>query len=63
MYLGDVIENIEIVDNVWWKGTCKGRRGLFPSNFVEKMETPESRIKRHQEGMSEMSLYCLINMR
>ena len=32
---GDIIENIEKVDEGWWIGSCRGARGLFPSNYVE----------------------------
>lgn len=33
----DIITNIEMVDEGWWKGTCNGRTGLFPATFVELM--------------------------
>ncbi|XP_052410679.1 src substrate cortactin isoform X1 [Carassius gibelio] len=32
---GDIITNVEMVDEGWWKGTCHGRTGLFPASFVE----------------------------
>jgi len=31
----DVITDLEFVDEGWWKGTCHGVHGLFPSNYVE----------------------------
>ncbi|XP_042566055.1 src substrate protein p85-like isoform X2 [Clupea harengus] len=31
----DIITNIEMVDESWWKGTCHGRTGLFPANYVQ----------------------------
>lgn len=31
----DVITNIEMIDDGWWRGLCKGRFGLFPANYVE----------------------------
>jgi len=31
---GDLIVNIEIIDEGWWRGECNGRYGLFPSNYV-----------------------------
>jgi Variant SH3 domain len=32
----DVITNIEMIDEGWWIGTAPdGRRGMFPSNYVE----------------------------
>lgn len=33
----DVITNIEMVDEGWWKGQCHGRIGLFPAAYVELM--------------------------
>ena len=32
---GDILYNIEIVDEGWWKGTCSGVHGMFPSNYVK----------------------------
>eukprot|EP00048_Salpingoeca_helianthica_P023597 m.25436 g.25436 ORF g.25436 m.25436 type:complete len:359 (-) comp8860_c0_seq1:80-1156(-) len=31
----EIIDDVEIVDEGWWMGTCRGHRGLFPSNYVE----------------------------
>lgn len=31
----DVVTNIEMIDDGWWRGLCKGRYGLFPANYVE----------------------------
>uniref|UniRef100_A0A8C7DCG0 Hematopoietic cell-specific Lyn substrate 1 n=1 Tax=Oncorhynchus kisutch TaxID=8019 RepID=A0A8C7DCG0_ONCKI len=33
----DIITNIEMVDEGWWKGHCHGRIGLFPATFVKMM--------------------------
>ena len=32
---GEVITNIEIIDDGWWQGKCRGKFGLFPANYVE----------------------------
>ncbi len=32
---GDIITNIEMVDEGWWSGEVNGQRGLFPSNYAE----------------------------
>ena len=32
---GDLITNVKQMDGGWWEGTCKGKRGLFPDNFVK----------------------------
>ncbi|NXP72244.1 HCLS1 protein, partial [Ramphastos sulfuratus] len=31
----DTITNIEMVDEGWWRGQCRGRVGLFPANYVK----------------------------
>lgn len=32
--VGDIITHIRKEDGGWWEGQLKGRRGLFPDNFV-----------------------------
>eukprot|EP01147_Barroeca_monosierra_P000895 gene895-4158_t len=32
---GDLIEDIEQIDEGWWQGSCHGQFGLFPANYVE----------------------------
>ena len=32
---GDVITSVKQMEGGWWEGTCKGKRGLFPDNFVK----------------------------
>ncbi|KAF6754511.1 hypothetical protein DFP72DRAFT_899285 [Ephemerocybe angulata] len=34
---GDTIEVIEETSAEWWTGRCRGREGLFPSNYVERL--------------------------
>lgn len=34
----DVITNIEMIDQGWWKGHCHGRMGLFPAAYVRLMD-------------------------
>jgi hypothetical protein len=39
---GEIVTNIEMVDDDWWMGTNqKGESGLFPSNYVELIEGGE----------------------
>lgn len=33
--VGDIITNVTQDDGGWWEGELKGRRGLFPDNFVK----------------------------
>ncbi|KAI0726010.1 SH3 domain-containing protein [Fomitopsis betulina] len=35
---GEVIEIIDEPNADWWSGRCRGRQGLFPSNYVEKLD-------------------------
>ncbi|NXB70886.1 SH3K1 protein, partial [Donacobius atricapilla] len=35
--VGDIITNIKKDDGGWWEGQLKGRRGLFPDNFVREI--------------------------
>ncbi|CAM9213028.1 unnamed protein product [Lampetra fluviatilis] len=32
---GEAITDIEMVDEGWWRGSCRGLHGLFPANYVE----------------------------
>ena len=34
---GDIIENVEAIDEGWWLGEINGQRGLFPANYVERV--------------------------
>ncbi|KAF6118962.1 hematopoietic cell-specific Lyn substrate 1 [Phyllostomus discolor] len=34
----DVITDIEMVDEGWWRGRCHGRFGLFPANYVNLLQ-------------------------
>ncbi|XP_023681732.1 src substrate protein p85-like [Paramormyrops kingsleyae] len=34
----DIITNIEMVDEAWWRGHCRGHFGLFPASFVQLMQ-------------------------
>ncbi|XP_042225696.1 src substrate cortactin-like isoform X9 [Homarus americanus] len=30
----DILTNIEMIDEGWWRGWCNGQYGLFPANYV-----------------------------
>uniref|UniRef100_A0ABM0N164 SH3 domain-containing kinase-binding protein 1-like n=1 Tax=Saccoglossus kowalevskii TaxID=10224 RepID=A0ABM0N164_SACKO len=42
LQVGEVIANIKIMDGGWWEGELRGKRGMFPDNFVKltKEQTP-----------------------
>jgi len=31
----DIITNVEMIDEGWWRGFCHGKYGLFPANYVQ----------------------------
>jgi len=35
---GDIIQVICRLNSGWWKGICNGKRGWFPSNFVQEID-------------------------
>lgn len=37
---GDVIAVLESVYKDWWKGVLRGKTGIFPLNYVEKLADP-----------------------
>ncbi|KAJ7650642.1 hypothetical protein FB45DRAFT_1050553 [Roridomyces roridus] len=39
---GDIIEVVEETNPDWWTGRYNGKQGLFPSNYVEKLQSPPS---------------------
>jgi hypothetical protein len=32
---GDAVEVVEKLEGGWWRGSCRGKEGLFPSNYVQ----------------------------
>ncbi|KAG8450620.1 hypothetical protein GDO86_003045, partial [Hymenochirus boettgeri] len=44
---GDIITKIKKEDGGWWEGELKGRRGLFPDNFVRELKKD---IKKDQSS-------------
>lgn len=36
--VGDVVTNVSIQDGGWWEGELRGKRGMFPENFVERIQ-------------------------
>ncbi|KAK5162848.1 ESCRT-0 subunit protein hse1 [Saxophila tyrrhenica] len=50
---GDVIAVLESVYKDWWKGSLRGSTGIFPLNYVEKLQDPtkeELEREAHMEG-------------
>lgn len=34
----DIITNIDMIDEGWWRGECRGQVGLFPANYVQLIQ-------------------------
>ncbi|XP_065071787.1 drebrin-like protein [Rhopilema esculentum] len=66
---GDIIEEIEKVDDGWWKGRApSGAYGLFPANYVELLDSQEAtgttesqpeeaQMTSQPQGISARALY------
>ncbi|XP_041971311.1 SH3 domain-containing kinase-binding protein 1-like [Aricia agestis] len=39
---GEIIKNVERLLEGWWRGELRGRRGMFPDNFVSVLTEPNS---------------------
>ena len=50
---GDIIAVLESVYKDWWKGSLRGQTGIFPLNYVEKLQDPtkeEMEREAHMEA-------------
>jgi len=48
MSAGDIIDIVEETNADWWTGRNGGQKGLFPSNYVQKLP-PEPSSQPYQE--------------
>lgn len=53
---GDVIAVIESVYKDWWKGSLRGQTGIFPLNYVEKLQDP-TQEDLHREAQMEAEVF------
>lgn len=52
---GDVIAVLESVYKDWWKGLLRGQTGIFPLNYVEKLQDPTAEeLQREAEMEGEV---------
>ncbi|KAL9052354.1 MAG: hypothetical protein Q9162_005446 [Coniocarpon cinnabarinum] len=52
---GDIIAVLESVYKDWWKGSLRGQTGIFPLNYVEKLQDPtEEEMTRDAQTESEV---------
>lgn len=53
---GDIIAVLESVYKDWWKGSLKGLTGIFPLNYVEKLQDP-TREELEREANMESEVF------
>lgn len=53
---GDIIAVLESVYKDWWKGSLKGQTGIFPLNYVEKLQDP-TREELEREALMESEVF------
>jgi signal transducing adaptor molecule len=52
---GDIIAVLESVYKDWWKGSLRGQTGIFPLNYVEKLQDPtQEELEREAHMESEV---------
>jgi signal transducing adaptor molecule len=56
---GDVIAVLESVYKDWWKGSLRGQTGIFPLNYVEKLQDP-TREELEKEAQTEAEVFAQI---
>lgn len=50
MSIGDVVDIVEETNADWWTGRNRGKQGLFPSNYVQKL-SPDPSPQLYQEKL------------
>ena len=56
---GDIIAVLESVYKDWWKGLLKGKTGIFPLNYVEKLADPTAE-ELQREAQMEAEVFAEI---
>lgn len=56
---GDVIAVLESVYKDWWKGSLRGQTGIFPLNYVEKLQDPTTE-ELEREAQMEAEVFSQI---
>jgi signal transducing adaptor molecule len=56
---GDIIAVLESVYKDWWKGSLRGQTGIFPLNYVEKLQDP-TREELEREAHMEAEVFAQI---
>ena len=47
--VGDIVEVLGEEEDGWWSGALKGKKGVFPNNFVEEITEEEAMPAKKKE--------------
>lgn len=56
---GDIIAVLESVYKDWWRGSLRGQTGIFPLNYVEKLQDP-TKEELEREAQMEAEVFAEI---
>lgn len=56
---GDIIAVLESVYKDWWKGSLRGQTGIFPLNYVEKLQDP-TQDELERDAQTEVEVFAEI---
>ena len=45
IHTGDILTSVKQMSGGWWEGVLKGKKGLFPENFVKVSKRTENNWK------------------
>ena len=48
---GEIITEVKQMDGGWWEGKLKGKKGLFPDNFVKVRQQLLKKKEHHRVGL------------
>ncbi|KAL8592788.1 hypothetical protein ACOMHN_045942 [Nucella lapillus] len=61
LHVGDVIKNVVTADGGWWEGELKGKKGMFPDNFVKLRAKEVTKKEEKREATQRKSVKELAN--
>jgi len=54
---GDIVAVTDTSFKDWWKGECKGRSGIFPQNYTERVKEAPKEDPQLEEQVMQASVY------
>ncbi|KPP80342.1 SH3 domain-containing protein 19-like [Scleropages formosus] len=60
--VGDTVSNIKEVDSEWYSGTCRGRTGFFPRNYVKVLQVEREGAQGHWKSVENQINSCVLDI-